>query len=387
MTELNDYSGPFNPRLVFDDFSKEFLLNLIHVWQWAWIQLDAAYFDEIKKRSDDKTAFDCDLEMWLKCAERCNTRYVKIARIPMKNVVDCLKALQLPLDNSMGAIYPVVYDIKNENHAILTVQRCPSLEWCERNAPERIVPMCQINEPQIIEKYKVNPDVRVTARKLPPRKGPDDIACQWELKLEVPKGTRIRSKQEVVNETTDIPELDDLSGPFYPKLTHRNFSKAFLLKMMQAWQFAWITMSAGYYDAARRRLGFKAANDINRAAWRRVAQRVNPRYAKIANIKLNTVLDSLKCLQLPLDNNVGPLYPVDFDIKNENHVIMTMTQCRSLLYYEREAPEMIEEICHGFEKEGIENYLMNPRIKVTPLKLPPRQSPEDIACRFELKIG
>jgi hypothetical protein len=156
---------------------------------------------------------------------------------------------------------------------------------------------------------------------------------------------------------------------------------------MQAWQFAWLTMSSSFYDAAKSRLGFEAANQINRAAWKRVAERVNPRYAKIANIKLNTVLDSLKCTQLPLDNNVGPLYPVVFDIKNENHVNMTITQCRSLLYYERQAPEMIEEICHGFEKEGIENYLMNPKIKVTPLKLPPRQNPEEIACIFELKMG
>ncbi|MCX6000026.1 MAG: hypothetical protein NTU41_10700, partial [Chloroflexi bacterium] len=260
MPEMNDYSGPFNPKLTFDDFSKEFLLKLVNVWQWAWLQLDAAYFDEIKKRSDDKTAYDCELEMWLKCAERCNTRYAKIAGIPMKNAVDCLKVLQLPLDNSMGAVYPVKYDIKDENHAVITVQRCPSLEWCEKNAPGRIAPMCQVNEPQIMGKYKVNPNVQVKATKLPPRQGPDDTACQWEFSLEVPKGTRVRSKEEVVDETANIPELEDLSGPFYPHLTHKNFSKAFLLKMMQSWQFAWLTMSSSFYDAAKSRLGFDAAN-------------------------------------------------------------------------------------------------------------------------------
>jgi len=286
----------------------------------------------------------------------------------------------------MGGIYPVEYDIRDENHAIVTVKRCPSLEWCERNAPERIVPMCQINEPQIIEKYKVNPNVRLTATKLPPRSGPDDIACQWEYKLDVPPGTKVRSRDEVVSDATEIPELDDLSGPLYLNLTHRNFSKEFLLKMMQTWQFAWLIMSGAYYDAARARLGFDAANAINRAAWRRIAEKVNPRYPKIANIQLDTVLDSLKCTQLPLDNNVGPLYPVDFDIKDPNHVVMTITQCKSLLFYERQAPEMIEEICHGFEQEGIENYLLNPKIRVTPLKLPPRANQDDIACQFELKM-
>jgi len=48
---------------------------------------------------------------------------------------------------------------------------------------------------------------------------------------------------------------------------------------------------------------------------------------------------------------------------------------------------MIGAVCHGFEQKGIENYLLNPRIKVTPLKLPPRASQEDIACRWELKMG
>lgn len=115
MTEMNDYSGPFKPDLKFDDFSKEFLLKLIQVWQWSWIQLDAAFFDQILKRSDMETAFECDTEMWLQVAERCNPRYAKIAKIPMTNAVDCHKVYQLPLENSMGTIYGNEYDIKNEN--------------------------------------------------------------------------------------------------------------------------------------------------------------------------------------------------------------------------------------------------------------------------------
>ncbi len=181
-------------------------------------------------------------------------------------------------------------------------------------------------------------------------------------------------------------ELNDLSGPFRPDLKMEDFSKEFLLKLMNVWQFAWIRLSQAYYDLIRERDGFEVANEINEKAWTKVAQTVNPRYPKIANIQLNTVLDSLKCCQLPLDNNIGPLYPVEWDIKNPNHVIMTVTQCRSLLYYEKHEPELIEPICHVFEKKGIENYLLNPKIKVTALKLPPRKSPDEVACQWELKI-
>lgn len=386
MSEVNDLSGPFNPTLTFGDFSKDFLLKLIHSWQWAWLQMDAAWFDEVKKRFGEKVAYDCDLEMWLRVAERCNPRYAKIASIPLKNVVDSLKVVQLTLDNTMGGLFPAEYDIKNENHVILTVRRCASLEWCEREAPERIIPMCQVLEPQVFKAYAVNRNIELKALKLPPRKSKDEIACQWEYKINVPQGTKVRSKAEVVDETSSIPELNDQSGPFYPKLTHANLSKEFLLKLMHTYQYAWIIMSGGYYDAVRKRFGFDAANACELAAWTRVGERVNPRYARIANIQLNTVVDSLKAFQLPMGNTIGGLFLVDIEIKNPNHVIMTIARCPTLEYVEKADPERIGPLCHELEKPIMEKYLINPKIKVTALRLPPRESPEEIACRWEFTI-
>ena len=183
-----------------------------------------------------------------------------------------------------------------------------------------------------------------------------------------------------------MPELEDYSCPFKPDLTFGDFSKDFLLKLMTVWQYAWIGMADSWYEAVSRRFGREAANECNLEAWTRVAERVNPRFPKIANIRLNTVLDSLKCLQLPLDTNIGPLYPVEYEIRSPNHVIMTILQCRSLIYFEREAPEMIEPTCYRLEEAVISKYLLNPKIKVTALKLPPRKSPEEIACRWEFKM-
>jgi len=181
-------------------------------------------------------------------------------------------------------------------------------------------------------------------------------------------------------------ELDDLSGPFDPELTFADLSKDFLLKIMDVWQFAWIHLATAFYEATKKRFGIDAANDIQLEAWETVGEKVNPRYAKIGNIKLETVVDSLKALQLPLDNTMGNLYKTQFNIINDNHVIITIPQCRSLLYYEREAPEMINWFCHVLEKKAMEKYLINPKIKVTPLKLPPRQSPDEPSCVWEFKI-
>lgn len=385
---MNDYSGAFDPHLTFDDLSKDFLLKLIRVWQFAWIELEGAWEEEVEARYGVHVAMSCDLQMWLRCADLCNTRYVKIARIPMKNAVDCLKALQLPLDNTMGAVYPTKQEIRSENHAIVTVTRCPSLEFYEKKAPQRIVPMCQTVEPPLIDRYKVSQEVQLMATKLPPREGPDDIACQWEYKLPAPKGTRARSKEEVVDETANPPEIDDLSGPYYPHLTHASFSKAFLLKMMHAWQYAWLVMNEGYYRTVRMRFGSGVADACELKAWTRVAEKLGPpkaRYARAANIELRTVTDSLKLLQLAMDSTIG-YFPATCHIEGPNHVRLRIRKGSLPDYLDQAVFPRTPPMYHLGGAPIMERCLVNPEIKVTPLRLDPRGEDDDVLCEWELTM-
>ena len=181
-------------------------------------------------------------------------------------------------------------------------------------------------------------------------------------------------------------ELDDLSGPFDPELRFEDLSKEFLLRIMHVWQFAWVHMAQAFLEATRKRVGFDEANAIQLEAWQLIAERVNPRYAEIGKIRLETVLDSLKALQLPLDNTMHSLYGARYEIKNENHVIVTIPQCKTLCHYEQREPDMIHPTCHVLEPKVIEKYLINPRIKVRPLKLPPRDEPGEIACQWEYTL-
>ena len=384
MPELNDYSGDFQPDLKLEDMSKDFLLKLARHWQWSWMQLDSAWYDHVHDRFGIKTGFECDLNMWLRCAERCNTRYARIAGIPMKSAVDCLKALQLPIDNTMGALWPTESNIIDEHHVIITVIRCPALEWCEKSAPERIVPMCRWLEPKVIDKYKVSMDVSLNPTKLPPRQSQEEIACEWEYVTMYPEGPA-RSKDEVVNETTDIPEVDDQTGPYYPNLTLEDFSKGFLIKLLNAWQYGWLVMNEGYYFEAKARVGAEAAGEMELLAWNRMAEKVNRRYVKTANVELNTVLDSLKLLQLPMNNALG-FFPARYDIKSPNHVVMTISKGEAPDYLEGARPERTPPMYHAGGQGVLEKYLVNPKIKVTPLRVPPRNSSDDVDCEWELKI-
>jgi len=99
-------------------------------------------------------------------------------------------------------------------------------------------------------------------------------------------------------------------------------------------------------------------------------------------VELNTVIDSLKVIQLPLDNTIG-LFPCEYEIVNENQVYEIVTNCRTLDYLEKAEPERIYPMCHVLEKPVIERYLVNPKIKVTPVTLPPHDNRDKIACRWE----
>jgi hypothetical protein len=184
-----------------------------------------------------------------------------------------------------------------------------------------------------------------------------------------------------------MPELTDYSGPFNPDLKFEDFSKDFLLKLMWHWQWAWLHLGQAWFSVVQEEYGTDVANNLEHQSWMRMASRVNPRYAKMANIQLNTVLDSLKAAQLPLGNAcTSGVFPPEFEIISPNHVIQTLPDCQTLRYMEKEAPERIPWLCHFNEKKLIEKYFINPKVKVTPLKLPPRKSPDEIACQWEYKI-
>jgi len=80
------------------------------------------------------------------------------------------------------------------------------------------------------------------------------------------------------------------------------------------------------------------------------------------------------------------LFAGDIDVKRENHVISSTTHCAVLEFFEKASPERMDYFCHTLEKATMEKHFNNPRTKVTPLKLPPREGPEHACCSSEFKI-
>ena len=187
MGELPDYSGELKPDLKMQDFSKDALVRL---WQAAgklYVGLDGLWYSLIRERLGEQMARELDRELWKRAAHLEVRRVREAMNIWGEDVASVFKFLQVDLGG--GAIWPdFECALKDRNHGILTIKRCRGLEYYERHGETTLQKhACEVLDVEGFEDaaHLFNPNIKVTALKLPPRKSKDEIACQWEFKLEV----------------------------------------------------------------------------------------------------------------------------------------------------------------------------------------------------------
>jgi len=186
MEEMQDYSGPLRPDLKMEDFSKEALVRL---WQAAgklYVGLDGLWYSLIRERYGEDTARELDRELWRREAPLEVRRNREAMNIWGDDVESVLKFLQVDIGG--GAIFPeFTCEMKDKNTGILTIKRCLGLEYYERHGETELQKhACEVLDLEGFEQAAqlFNPNIKVRALKLPPRKSKDEIACQWEFKLE-----------------------------------------------------------------------------------------------------------------------------------------------------------------------------------------------------------
>jgi hypothetical protein len=105
--------------------------------------------------------------------------------IPRNCIVSVFKEMQV--DPGGAGFMDVEFEVMNENWGIMTVKHCGALEMTEQLGLERMQKhgceeLCLPGYDAIAK--ECCPGAKATPLKLPPRKGPDDIACKWEFKVE-----------------------------------------------------------------------------------------------------------------------------------------------------------------------------------------------------------
>lgn len=188
--EMDTYSGPFDPQWKYENLSKKALIRLLNEFGRAYIAIDGFWFTLVENEFGIDKAMELDTAIWAKYIPPWTTpRFRKALDIPGNNVETLFKLMQ-NLPDATADLYEYTFDLKNPNHGIWTCIRCPGLSFFERKQrPERIMPVCHELEPASMRAYAalINPDMVVTPLKLPPRKSPDEISCQWEFKVDAKK--------------------------------------------------------------------------------------------------------------------------------------------------------------------------------------------------------
>jgi len=184
-----------------------------------------------------------------------------------------------------------------------------------------------------------------------------------------------------------VKDLPDYSGEFDPNLKLKDFSKDALIKLLVAAGKLYTGVDPIWVAAMRRRLGDRVAFDYDKEIWETGTQSEVHRITKALNIEGNDVETVFKYFQF--SPGFGVLFDIDWDLKDRNYGIMTVTRCSGVVWWERTKDHALQKFtCEEIEIpmfQRIAEYF-NPKMKATALKLPPRNSDDDIACRWEFKV-
>jgi len=185
MGELTDYSGPFNPNLKAEDFSKGLLIKVLNRWGRQALLFEGLYQSAVREKYGDEAADELAYYVYsVDRMPRYATGIKEILGIKENDVEACIKCIQWDPTFFLD-LFDWEVEFENKNHAVVTVKKCPPLLHMEKEGKgyEKII--CHSLEVYGFQTYAAafNPAIKVKPLKLPPRISIDDIACQWDYQL------------------------------------------------------------------------------------------------------------------------------------------------------------------------------------------------------------
>lgn len=189
-TDMQDYSGEFIPGLQYENLSKDTLVRLLGEYARLLVAIDGMWNTVVAREIGPEKALEWETEVWERHYDVELPRIAKILNIKGDDVLTVFKLLQFTPDGyATGGQWVAKIDVKDTNDVLFTITRCATLEYFERHGQDvKTGGICGEGglEEHALAKYAkfINPDIKIIPLKTPPRKSPDEIACQWEFKLE-----------------------------------------------------------------------------------------------------------------------------------------------------------------------------------------------------------
>jgi hypothetical protein len=188
MADLVDYSGPFNPKIKYEDFSKDVLVKLLGEYTRSYITYMGEWHRVMRERYGEVEAMECDCSNWMVTGPLEADYICKTLNIKGSNVESFFKGMQMDPGFPMR-LFDIEFDLKNQNLGYITVKKCTSLNALEKAGDGYEIPICHVVEPptMINTAYYHNTNLIFRPVQLPPRKDKGGIACKWEARLVKPE--------------------------------------------------------------------------------------------------------------------------------------------------------------------------------------------------------
>jgi hypothetical protein len=118
--------------------------------------------------------------------------------------------------------------------------------------------------------------------------------------------------------------------------------------------------------------------------WKKFAKYEMDKITQLLDIQGKDVLSFFKAYQFSPWSIIAQY---DMEIKDNNFGIVTINHCPTLLALEKEGKKRERKFCASMGLMMWKYYTdyFDPDIKITPLKLPPRGSDDEICCQWEFK--
>ena len=177
-------------------------------------------------------------------------------------------------------------------------------------------------------------------------------------------------------------QLNDYSGKLISNVKLENFSRETLIKLIKVYGRLYLSVDGFWFLSVREKVNNDTALDCDFWVWKRQTKSEIKRIGETLDIKGNDVEALLKTFQMsPWTWNLE----YEMEVKGLNYGKMTIYKCPTLEALEKEGEGRDKTFCKAVEPIMMDFYAknFNPKIRASYLKIPPRQTKNEICCIWE----
>jgi hypothetical protein len=180
MALMDDYSGPFEPMLDHEHFSREGLLKLVKCYQQCYLLILGEYGRVLRERLSLQEAMEWDISMWMVAGPKLAETVCKFMNINPAGIEGYLKRRQLDPGMQLTLI-DMTWELVNDSLAHMTINKNPDYLAEPTDARLQVVRNIECSTAQVCAFFH-DPNIVFIPTKLPPARNDSEPCFVMEVK-------------------------------------------------------------------------------------------------------------------------------------------------------------------------------------------------------------